>query len=377
MTSLTRSSPLSLLPLLGLTLALGLAGCFGGSPDSAPGEPTAPAAPSGPLTQEKATQLADSAVAELASALEGSDGSDLAAITGTFHIEPGSPGSSDPAQELFGGPVDMQFSMEWGQADVARMTLDMAFGGIRFTLESWCTPEADLTVWGGQTYASRPSGERGSCMPGAFMDGEMEGNPLDQLDPEQLERLDVTINKNGTITATYRDDNGTFTLLLDDAGRPLSMHIETPEATGDMTFDYGPRPLLAPPAATARLPAPNQAFEFDGENYTVFGPSQAPLGEIEVRILADDGSLLAAFDPAALGSQNQAGYRFRYTDDGDGRFGANDTFRLTGPERYPTIQLWDEWADRATDDNPIPAPGLALIPVGLAAAGAVARKRRD
>lgn len=372
--------PRSPLPLLGLALALALAGCFGGTPETQPGEPAPPAAPSapaGPLTQEKATLLADSAMAELAAALEGTDGSELRRITGQFHVSPAAD-AQDPTQQLFGGPVDVQFSTEWGQSDVARVILEMRFGGLSFTLETWCTPGEDLLVWGGQTYASRPSGQRGSCMPGAFLDPDTQGNPLDGLDPEHLDRMDVTINKNGTITATYRDDNGTFTLLLDQSGRPLAMDFSGPEATGEMSFDYGARAALSPPSPTARLAAPNHAFAFDGANYTVFGPSQAPLSEMEVRVLGPDGAMLASFDPARGGTQNQGGYAFRYQDDGDGRFGMNDTFRLEGPEPLPTVQIWDEWAGRATDDNPIPGLGLALVPVGFLAAAAVGRGgRRD
>ncbi len=368
-----------------------MAGCFG-NPDPQPAEPS-PTEP-GPLTQEKATQLADAAVAELASALNGTDGSDLAAIRATFHITGGSdateaadaPAGSggpygsgtagpDPTQELFGGPIDLDLWLQWGQGDVAKAIMDMSFGGLRFSLETWCTPEQDLLVWGGQTYASRPSGQRGSCLPGAFMGDDFQGNPLEGLDPEHLDRLDVTINANGTITAVYQDDDGTFTMLLDAQGQPLALDFDGDEATGSMRFDYGPRPALKPPAPTSRLAAPNQAFEFDGENYTVFGPSQAPLGEITVRVLDDAGAILASFDPANPVRQTQAGYMFQYADDGDGRLGQNDTFRLTGPERYPNVQLWDEWAERYTGDNPIPAGSLALAALALIAAGVAYRRR--
>ncbi len=326
------------------------------------------------LSQSEAETVAGQALATLGSNMDAEDGGDLRLIRGSFGFE----------DEDFMGSGTLDFEMEWGKNGATRFLMDLQSSGgysIGLRSETFCGGAFDVVVYGNEVYESRPTEDRSMCTGGALSDESEGPGFLGEEFTEDSNNLTVTPNANGTVTATFSDEDGTYTALIDDKGRVQSMTIESPQGAGTMHFDYGSPKTLTPPTATGRAPSSVDGFcwFFDGEcEYEAEAGNDAPLSDFEVRVYH------SGFDPedqpAAVfamdgGTQTFEEFSFILREDGNGQFGAGDVLLIRAPSDEYELVVWDLWADRDVQDDPrIPGPGLAWLLVGLGAALFVRRR---
>lgn len=343
-----------------LSVSLALAGCFGTG--------------GGQLSDAEAKQQTREAVEAFASDFSDPDGGDLRRVTGSFE-------AAGEEGDFSFGDFDMDILMEWGTGGTAHLRFVVQSGGTSVTLEIYCTDDQVVTVWGNDAFESRPNDDEPCLDSLGGPTGEADPFELEDLD-EDLDDLEVTPHADGSVTATFTDENGTYTLEVDPQGRLVRIDIDADDATGFMEMDYGARTAISVPETTDRLPAEisGSGFfsSFDEEyQWDAFGSDTSyPLDEFEVRVM-DGDDIVATFPLDGGASQSEAGFSFSFDDDGDGGFGGNDSFTIsssawTESDQYDVI-VWDLWAGSDITDNPIPGWGLGVTVVVL---GGLALRRR-
>lgn len=332
--------------LIILLLSATLAGCFGSD---------------GPrqLSQEDAEDVARDALQDFADDFASPDGGDLRAVSGEF---------STPQQ---GGMAHID--MEWGAEGTAHVGVRLGDDEQATRADIYCSQNEVVLILGGASLEARPRPGQ-SCLNAV----QETGDPLntDQLGEAELD--EVVANPDGTVRASFTDDNGTVRITIDAKGRLERIDIEAPQSSGFLDVDYGTRSVIDMPDADDRMPMVLFASGFfDGEAFVWSAPEgneSNPYDEFEVRVL-DSGETVATFTPGADGEEN--GFSFTWQDDGDGEFGHDDRFIIesaawTEAGQYD-VQVWDLWADREVDDVPIPGIGLWAI-AAIALAGLLRRR---
>lgn len=299
------------------------------------------------------------AAAEKFQAAAGPDG-DLRALEGSMN------------SEGMKGEVAVTFGTD------EAMKMEMTMGGF-FNVVMYCTKEAKLVSFGGETYEGRPTED---CFPSE--EESEDGSPLEPF--EEAELLNAT-EKDGIVTATFRERNASgaetlITVTIDENDRITHLMMEGDDGEFEMTPEYGAREALRLPKPDSRLPASVEyETSFDEGVYTWTATSnedKAPISEFEIRVLGDDEEVLATF-PLSAGSGAQGGFDFSFTDNGDGILGEGDSFTLRKEgweyEFEHDVKVYDTWASMSIDENPMPAPGVALL-VGVLGLAALALRRR-
>ncbi len=277
--------------------------------------------------------------------------------------------------------VDME--VEWGTQDAVYLDMNVASGGFSFRIELYCDPDTTIIVFGDEAYEARGD----DCTHGFMGGDDVSAGPADGEMPcmnlSSGEASDVTVNSNGTITATVTvtEDGETYTctVIVNDEGRVIHVSVTGPAATGSFSFTYGSRSPINFPETTERIPATVSGFGFLNTGryeWEAFMGDGTPLQEFEIRVY-DGDELVASF--GVPGGGTEGGFTLIWEDDGQAGFTADDAFTITNPtwtdqDDYEVV-IWDTWADRDVDDNPIPGPALLLTLAALAAVAGVLRRK--
>ncbi len=326
------------------------------------------------LTQEQAEVTATQALSSLAADFTAEDGGKLRLATADFSF----------SDQDFIGSGTLRMEMEWGTGDTARFLLNLQSGEgytIGIDTEMFCGGDIEIFVLGDVAYEVRPQPDGSTCMGGMF---GMESDEDSFMDMDFLagnDNLTVTPNPDGTVTATFFDEDGNYTAFIDAKGRVRSMSIDSPQGEGTMKFDYGSPKSIPRPSTTERAPSSVSGFCWffsDECEWTAMGGDDAPLSDFEIRVMedgADEGATPLATFRLDGGSQANGGYSFTFTDDGDGTFGEGDSFQVFGSGDNVEIVVWDLWADRDIEDNPqLPGVGPLALIAALGAALVIRRR---
>lgn len=342
-----------------------------------------------PLTQEEAEARTETAMSSFAAAMGSRDGGSIKSLDGTME------GTMQDTE--FGEDMEAELQIEWGTGDVVYARIEMTSGGFSVKMESWCTPEKTYLKWGGDVYESRPSSsESDEDICRGFDDEEFEEGMmfLDDEELEGLEKGEVTVNDDGTITAVYTDpdENMTMTVTIDRQGRVSRFEMSSPEMAGVFDVTYGSRDSITVPEATERIPAKvwtqdDRDWQTGTQESTIEeSPSAPPLDEMEAHWVtydwdADENDVHATFSLTG-GRQTQNGATFEYFDvDGDGHVSVGDRWTFTpgssdqdqGDEGQ--IELYDLWASDYANESPLPAPGIVGLLAALGVALVLMRRR--
>jgi hypothetical protein len=342
-----------------LVLAVLLAGC------SSPTSPGPTQTPPRTLTAEERLDVAE---ADLLRAFEG-EGGDVQRMNGTA------------GESGFQATLDMEF----GSNDVLKV--GVSFGGF-FSATFYCSPGKSVAQLGEKVLESRGEG-RCRDITGEDTTGHLTG----EGNRSRIESSEAT--DDGGLKLVVRETNETGseelrTVWLDKANRVVHMSSLGDDGTMDLWVSYGPKRAITVPTPNGRTPADveyNKTFDEDKGVYAWEASSSednATLGEFEVRVIdrnEDENVTLATFRLTGA-PQEEGGFRFQFTDSGDGKLGAGDRFTLRNAdwefEFEHDVVVFDTWAQKGIDEADIPGPGLlealgVLAVVGLAAG---ARRRR-
>ncbi|HEV8360520.1 MAG TPA: hypothetical protein VGR28_08715 [Candidatus Thermoplasmatota archaeon] len=339
-----------------LLAAVVLAGCS--APDAGgPGSP--PSAPT--LTAE---QRLDAAETKLLRDVRGEG--DLSRINGT-----GGEGGFVATLEI-----------EFGTEDV--MKFGIALGGF-FSATFYCQPGKGVMQFGERVLASRGEGQ---CR--EFRSDES----TERLTGPEGHRSSIASSEptpDGGLTVVVRDTNETGgeelrTLWLDKDDRVVRMSSAGDDGAMELTFTYGPKRAIAIPTPTGRAPADvDHDVDFDEGVYTweaTGSGDNATLSEFEVRVVdrAEEGNVTLATFQLTAQPQEQGGFRFQFTDSGDGKLGEGDRFTIRNPAWESMFEhdvvVFDTWAGLSIDESPIPGPEPLLLLAVLAVGALVARRRQ-
>ncbi len=335
-----------------LVLVAALSGCFGG-----PGQ----------LSEEEARGVAQDAMRSFATSFASEDGGDLRLISGDFEMD----------DEDFGSGT-VEFEVEWGKSNTGRIMANVDAGGGGFSIqvqfEVYCGADRTVIVYGDESLEQRHT--RQACLEHL---SDAEGT-LSAEDFDELNMTDVTPNDDGTVTAHFEDEEGSYTVFIDAKGRIRTMDFTSEAGSGIIKIDYGERRVIVAPEADQRAPTTNTGWGWfmDGQyEWSALETGDAvPMGEIQIRVNDPDGQRVATFTAGQDATDN--GFVFDYTDDGDGFFGPNDTYVIrsdawTSSGQYDVV-MWDTWADREVGDLGAPGPAFALLAIALLALVAMRRR---
>lgn len=213
----------------------------------------------------------------------------------------------------------------------------------------------------------------------SVFEGELEVTSVEERDDGTL-RADV-------VSTSSKGDRTVLDVTLDPEGRVSRMTIENETATAELEVDYGPRRTISMPQATSRVPA-DVSFREDFSDGTYSWRATAHndtvgLDEFEVRVTETDDSgnevIVATFDPSDPSSQEEAGFTFRFQDDGDGALTMGDSFTVSNDDwtyiwEYDVV-VFDRWAEAGLGEFPLPLPGPIWV-VAVFLVGAVLWRRR-
>lgn len=250
-----------------------------------------------------------------------------------------------------------------------------------FSFKVYCTESSSLTQFGQRTLEAR---SRHEVCPGeadepgeSVLEGEIEVQSTQTLEDGTIEADVVATSAEG--------DRSVIDVVLNADGKIASMSIENATGTFEFEIDYGPRRTINMPDPTARMPADvSYRDEFSDGTYTWTATNHndtVPLEEFEIRVTEANESgedvVLATFDPDNPDIQEEAGFTFRFEDDGDGALTSGDSFTVSKDDweyiwEYDVV-VWDTWAEVGIDELVLPGPGPVILLIGI---GAVALVRR-
>lgn len=322
--------------LAAVAMAVAMSGCFGFGSQR--------------LSDEEARAATDEALRTFAQDFSSPAGGDLRLVRGEF-------GGQDVDAPMGG---DVVFELEWGAEGRSRVALTVSGNRVTYDVSLHCGPEGTVVTFGAERMERRP--RQGSCL--EAVGGRSDPLDIDELEGHHIE--DVEPHRDGSVTATLATDDGTMTVEVDEKGR--LERIDFAEG-GFLSVDYGQRQVIQMPEPTSLMPVlvfGSGQFAQGQYQWTAFGGDEtAPFNDIDVRVLDQSNATAASFTVRS-GEQTQEGFVLTFNDDGDGVFGAGDSFTLrsdawTSADQFEVL-VWDTWADREVGDLAIPAlPWIAGV----------------
>lgn len=262
-----------------------------------------------------------------------------------------------------GAGTEGDLRIEYGADGTTRLT---ASAGPLFSITVYCVGDGGVQKIGEDVYASRHRPGLCDQIGETVPDGSFERSHVTDLE-EHEDGMTVTVEvRNGSRV------EGDQTWFLDGDDMVTRIEVEAQGQTFRLDVVYGPRSPIEVPEPTGRLPLQVRSttrLDQDGNITWTWDALQvdhpAPLSEFTARLLeeTEDGNqtVVVAF---ALDGGPQAGdgFTFTFTDgDGDGRLSQGDRVEIGTDNgsmdgtRF-VVDIYDLWADRSLEDNPLPAP---------------------